>query len=352
MNSQVARNVKWVGMAVLIALFLGGCKGINQFLVKPMLKPSADSVTLLSEAHVVPYLLTTDDTTIGCAGSESTTNLIMALGRVTEEPHELAVMLHLGSGGCEQRRAFEKEMEYLKYIRAQQPDMAQDALFAQKIHHGKAAKRYYTAWKQLILFNDGEEIGDGCPDHLDQTFDELVWLAGLLAGLSAMLQDTQSGVGIGVPKNIPKKVERAVGCLDNNKWFGIPMALKAAIWLLLPGAMPEGEDGWSRLEQADLIGEHAGVRVPHLLHVVAANAKGDMERVRKVIKRHAEHIEEHESNAQFRMFDTIATAGIQQISDRMWVEAMGHRTPVGQLGSFWDENAADDIESVDLDDLF
>jgi len=77
-----------------------------------------------------------------------------------------------------------------------------------------------------------------------------------------------------------------------------------------------------------------------------------MERVRAVLKRHAEQIEEHESSAKFRLFDAVATEALTRISDKMWTEATGHRTPVGQLGTFWDENAADDIETVDLDDLF
>lgn len=352
MNSNVSQKLKWVVLSLVLSSFLGGCKAINQFLVKPMLKPSVDAVTLLGEAHITPHLLTTDDIRAGCTGAEALKAFVMAAGRVTEEPHELAVMLHLGAGGCEEARAFEKELEYLKYIRAQQPDMAQDALYAQKYHHLEAAKRYHIAWQQLLMFNDGIEIGDGCPDHLDQEFDELVWMAGLISGLLALNNDILSGTGIGVPKNIAAQAERAIGCLDNNTWFGVPMAMKAAIWLLLPGALPEGEDGWARLEQADLIGETARIRLPHVFHTIAAYSKGDMERVRKVIKRHAEQIEEHAPNAKYRLFDAAATTAIRRISDKMWTEAVGHRTPIGQLGTFWDENAADDIETVELDDLF
>jgi hypothetical protein len=89
-----------------------------------------------------------------------------------------------------------------------------------------------------------------------------------------------------------------------------------------------------------------------MIHLIAAYAKGDNERVRKVIKRHVEQIEEFDSNKAYRLMDAIATNGVQRFSDRMWTEAVGHRTPVGGLGTFWDENAADDIETVDLDDLF
>lgn len=348
---RIGNQLKWLTLSLSLVFLLGGCKAINQFLVKPFIKPTGDTVTLLGEAHIAPYLLTTNDLEAGCAGAEALTSMVMSLGRITEEPHELAVLLHLGAGGCEESRAFESELAYLRFIRAQQPDMAQDALISQKTHHLKAAKRYYIAWQQLIEFNGGKEIGGECPD-LEQEFDQIVWIGGLAGGLLALNNDILSGIGTGVPKNIAAQVERAAGCLDNRTWFGVPLALKAAIWSLLPGALPEGEDAWARLEQADLMGEKARVRLPHVFHLIAAYSKGDMERVRSVIKRHAEQIEEFEPNSKYRLFDATATDVITRISDKMWTEAVGHRTPMGGLGTFWDENAADDIETVELDDLF
>lgn len=343
--------LKWVVLSLLFSTFLGGCKAINQFLVKPMIKPTGDAITLLGEAHITPYLMTTDDLDAGCAGAEALSGMVMSIGRITEEPHELAVLLFLASGGCEEKRAFEHELSYLKYIRKQQPDMAQDALIKQKRHHLKAAKRYYESWLQLIAYNKGKEIGGVCP-VMSQEFDELVWMVGVLSGLLALQNDILSGVGTGVPKNIAAQAERAIGCLDNRKWFGVPLALKATIWSLLPGALPEGENAWERLEQADIIGEMNNVRLPHVFHIVSAYSKGDMDRVRTVIKRHAQKIAESPAQKQYKLLDVAATEVITRISDRMWTEAVGHRTPMGGLGTFWDENAADSIEEVDLDDLF
>ena len=342
---------KWIVLSILFSTFLGGCKAINQFLVKPMIKPTGDAITLLGEAHITPYLMTTDDLAAGCTGAEALSGMVMSIGRITEEPHELAVLLFLAAGGCEEERAFEEELAYLRFIRNQQPDMAQDALIMQKRHHVKAAKRYYQSWLQLIEFNKGKEIGGECPS-LEQEFDQLVWMVGVVSGLLALNNDILSGVGTGVPKNIAAQAERAIGCLDNRKWFGVPLALKAAVWSLLPGALPDGENAWERLEQADIIGESANVRLAHVFHVIAAYSKGDMERVRTVIKRHAEKTAESPANEQYKLLDVAATEAITRISDKMWTEAMGHRTPIGGLGTFWDENAADDIETVELDDLF
>jgi hypothetical protein len=343
--------LKWIVLSLCFSTVLGGCKAINQFLVKPMIKPTGDAITLLGEAHITPYLMTTDDLEAGCTGAEALSGMVMSIGRITEEPHELAVLLFLAAGGCEEHRAFEEELAYLRFIRNQQPDMAQDALIQQKRHHVKAAKRYYQSWLQLIEFNKGKEIGGQCPS-LEQEFDQLVWLVGVVSGLLALNNDILSGIGTGVPKNIAAQAERAIGCLDNRKWFGVPLALKAAVWSLLPGALPEGENAWERLEQADIIGENANIRLAHVFHVIAAYSKGDMDRVRTVIKRHAEKIGESPANEQYKLLDVAATEAITRISDKMWTEAMGHRTPIGGLGTFWDENAADNIETVELDDLF
>ena len=38
------------------------------------------------------------------------------------------------------------------------------------------------------------------------------------------------------------------------------------------------------------------------------------------------------------------------VSDRLWVENTGHRTPMGQLGTFWDDQK-EEVETMDLDDL-
>ncbi|KZY67044.1 hypothetical protein A3737_34040 [Oleiphilus sp. HI0065] len=94
------------------------------------------------------------------------------------------------------------------------------------------------------------------------------------------------------------------------------------------------------------------MRLSHVFHAVAAYSKGDDERLRAILKRHAEQTAEFPPNEQYRLFDATATEVLTRLSDKMWTEATGKRTPLGGLGTFWDENAADDIEEVSLDDLF
>ena len=46
----------------------------------------------------------------------------------------------------------------------------------------------------------------------------------------------------------------------------------------------------------------------------------------------------------------MATNMLVAISDRLWVENTGHRTPIGQFGAFWDDQR-EPVETMDLDDL-
>jgi hypothetical protein len=48
--------------------------------------------------------------------------------------------------------------------------------------------------------------------------------------------------------------------------------------------------------------------------------------------------------------DIMATRQIMAVSDRLWTEATGARTPVGGLGTFWDD-ARKQAPSLDIDDL-
>ena len=64
-------------------------------------------------------------------------------GRVTAEPDQLAVMMYLFAGACEEQRALDEELRYTRAIKQQNPDEAEDALIAQKRHLVNAAKRQY-----------------------------------------------------------------------------------------------------------------------------------------------------------------------------------------------------------------
>lgn len=330
--------------AVLISVVLSGCGVVNNMIYKT----TGDVMQGFSRNHTVPYLLESDDLAMGCAMSEATAPLLMSFGRVTSEPDQLAVMLYLSAGGCAEEQAREHELAGLAALRALEAEEAEDAMIRQKRALSLAAKRYHQSWKHHNAFYGKPDAGE-CPGF-DDDLGEFIYLAGLLSGLQALNAEIQSTSSIGVPKNIGSTVARATSCLENDKWWGAPMALRATVWAMIPGALPDGEDPFERLEIADEQGEEAGVRISHVFHAIAAQNKGDEERLRDVIRSHAEAIEETPANEEWKFVDAMATNMIVAISDRLWMENTGHRTPMGQLGTFWDDEK-EAVETMDLDDL-
>ena len=88
-------------------------------------------------------------------------------------------------------------------------------------------------------------------------------------------------------------------------------------------------------------------------HVLAAQVylgQGETEEVKQVIRSYASLSKQKSANHQFDILNKVSRLQIQAISDRMWTEATGKRTPLGKLGSFWDDsNKA--VETIDIDEI-
>ncbi len=334
--------------AVALVALLTGC---GAALERHMQKTSGEVMQSLSRNHTLPYQLEQDDAHMACSMAEATTPMMMAFGRVTTTPNQLGVTMSLSAGACAEERGRELEYAYQKHMRDRNVAQARDARYASHRHYRIAAKRYHRSWQYLNVHYGDVGQGDCPTEEFNDDLDEFIYLNGLLAGLQAMNAETKASQSLGVATNIPARVERAAQCLDDDKWWGAPMALRAAIWSMLPSTMPEGEDPFERLEEAGRKGEEAGVRLPHVMHAIAADNAGDNERVRRVIRRHAEAINENNAARHWVMVDENATLNILALSDRLWIENTGHRTPTGKLGTFWDDSAPEQEEEIDMEDF-
>lgn len=346
-SSSLTRSVarfRGIFAALGLATALSGCGVVNHMIYKT----TGDVMQGFSREHTVPYLMQSGDLAMGCAMSEATAPLLMSFGRVTDEPDQLAVMLYLSAGSCAEEQGREHELAALAALYEGKGNAAQDAMIRQKRAYALASERYLKAWQHHTAFYGKPGTGE-CPDF-DDDMDEFIYLAGLLSGLQALNAEIQSTSSIGVPKNVGSVVERAASCLQNNKWWGAPVALKATVWAMIPGALPEGEDAFERLATTDRQGEEAGVRLSHVFHALAATNKGDEAQVKAVIRQHAESLDTRAPNEDWAFVDAMATSMIIAISDRLWIENTGHRTPLGQLGTFWDDQRQE-VETMSLDDL-
>ncbi len=299
-----------------------------------------------SESYAMPYVMKTDDTQMGCAMSEAMTPMLLSFSELTWTPDRLATTMYMQAGACAEAEANEEGLTYLRAYNSQDINEAKDARIRQKRLFALAAQRQYKAYQHLVA--EFGEPGETCPD-MDKE-EEFFWMLGLVSGLQAVMSDVRSQGEVGVPKDIAMKSVRGSQCLDAKRWWGLPKAMQAAVWTMMPDNAPEGIDPWQELvEASDMAGE-SGIRLAQAVEVMIADGSGNQERLRDAIRRHVQSVKTTPPNPQYRMLDIVATQQVLAVSDRLWTEATGSRTPVGSLGTFWDDKSPAD-EALDIDDL-
>ncbi|AZN68079.1 hypothetical protein [Acinetobacter haemolyticus] len=337
-----------IGQGVAVALFttsmLTGCSYV--------IKTGANVALGFSERHIVPPILAMDDADMVCNTGNALTPAIMSTKDMGADPTRMAVLMYSAAGMCAENKALEAELRYLRAAKSGQVSEAQDARIEQKRWAALAAERQYAGYQ--LFANRWEskykyKLGDSCPT-MRNDLDQTVYLLGMVSGLQAMTNDINSGGAVHVPKDIAGIVERGMACLDNEKYWGAPMATRAVIWTLLPGAGDGKPEPYATMKQSMQIGEKKGVRLAHALYAVAAQASGDDVKMRDALRSYAAATgEDKPANPQFKLIDQMAGAMVKGIADRYWTENTGVRASDEGLSSFWDETKE---SSSELDDLF
>ena len=307
-------------------------------------KTTGDVLISFGRAEMVPYMMSGNDSRIACAAGEAQTPLLMSFERVGADPDKLAVLLYVTAASCTDALAAEEELRYLRAVKQGNVSEAQDARIAQKRYAAISARRQHEAYRRMIGVYKPK--GEECP-KLKSDFDQLVWLIGNLGGVQALVNDGVADGTVGVPRDLAAKVERGAACLDNDQWWGAPRGIRASIWNLLPMLAPKNTDAWKELETAATKGNQAGVRLGSAMYILSAYSKGDSQRMRQAIRDYAANGANQDSD--YRIIDIMAGTMVQTISDKIWTEATGKRTPLGGIGTFWDD--AKSTPKVNIDDL-
>ncbi|ENU28868.1 MULTISPECIES: hypothetical protein [unclassified Acinetobacter] len=342
--SRLHKVGQGVAVAFLTTSMLTGCSYV--------IKTGANVALGFGERHIVPPILAMDDAEMVCNSGNALTPAVMSTKEMGADPTRMAVLLYTASGVCAENQALEAELRYLRAAKAGQITEAQDARIEQKRWAAIAAQRQYTSYQ--LFANRWEtkykyKLGDSCPT-MRNDLDQTVYLLGMVNGLQAMTNDINSGGSVNVPKDIAGIVERGMACLDNEKYWGAPMATRAVIWTLLPGAGDGKPEPYATMKESMQIGEKKGVRLAHALYAVAAQASGDDAKMRDALRSYAAASgEDKPANPQFRLVDQIAGLMVRGIADRYWTENTGVRASDEGLSSFWDEEKQ---SSSELDALF
>ncbi|MEZ4469093.1 MAG: hypothetical protein R3F43_32825 [bacterium] len=315
----------------LLGLAGGGCTGM-------MMKTTGKTMSAYTVEHLTPYVLGSPDTGMACAISESNGNLLLSFERVESENAVGAVSTLTSAGACAEELAREQELRGLRALKRGDAGEAQDARFAEGRAHATAASRFYRSWQYLT--HAFKVSADRCPELIDEDDDdrtaEVAWLTGHLGAVQGVQHDRAAKGAVGVPTDLPQQVARSIRCVDNDRWFGIPAAIQAAIWVGVPGSAPEGADPWKQLDEASAVGAKAGLRVALAVRAQAADAVGDEGKVKEAIRAFVA-AGATPPPARWRMFDLQAGLTVLHLSDRLWTRATGHRTPPGELGTFPDD---------------
>lgn len=296
-------------------------------------KMTGDMMTSYTKDHLTPYLLGSQDLEMACEMGVSMGPYLLSFERVTDSPDEVAISTLMTAALCAEQRSWDEELRALRAQFHKNVAEAKDAMIAQKRAHALAALRYYQSYERFLkVFAE-----DRCPNE----DEELSFLMGLISGVQAVQHDRASVVSVGVPADIPANVARKTKCLDNDKWFGVPSALQAAVWLVIPGSAPaemekdQQKPIFDQLQKATEIGNQKGLRIAGAIFANAALSKGNLDLVKSIISKHAESLKQTPSFAAYKLLDQTSTLQIQSISDKIWTSQIGSRTPHQELGTFW-----------------
>ncbi|MBA1145981.1 hypothetical protein H0Z60_02805 [Ectothiorhodospiraceae bacterium WFHF3C12] len=323
--------VRQLGPVLLAAaaLLLGGCA--------PVYSTTGTLLADYAEDNVVPHVQSTRDTDMATCGTGTGMNQFLAsFGRVMHTPDYVMFYTDLLAGYCAAFRAADENLRYLRASNAGDVNEAADARIAEKRWHAIAAERRYSAFRHLTSAY-GPLDGD-CPD-LDAEADQMTYLIGLVVGLQAMQSDARSGLQVGIPRDIAPRAADASRCLDNERWWGAPGAVRATVWTLVPGSRPDDRDIWATYRRSVRLADDAGMRLALALYVNGADNAGNTPELKNAV-RHTARIGGDRAPERYVLVDRLATMEVRHFSDQLWTRESGKRTPVGALGRFPGETPA------------
>lgn len=332
---------RWSVLFLVIAgsMLLGGCAGIY--------RPTGVVLTHYAQDEVVPYALTTTDTNLTTCGTGlGLQQLLASFGRVIDRPHRDVMAAELLSAYCSEAHAYSAHLRYLRALNAGNASAARDA----RIVSQRAQK--VTALRRLAAYHDfvaayGKLGTSECPDF-EYPIDAAQYLAGLLTSVQALLSDIRSGGVVGVPQDVALKSARSSQCLDNRKWWGVPLALRAVVWTSVPGSAPEGTNPSDAFQRAAAIGTEKGMPLAAAFWALGAYNQGNTQAEKQAISEFARIMDANNVPEDYAFLAGVGRVETLQLSDQIWTKKTGHRTPTGKLGTFPGEQSQNGSNGVNV----
>ena len=340
LSAKIRQSVKLLALC-LLPIVLNGCSTAY--------KPTGQIMVGYSKDHAVNYALSLADSDMGCALGEAFSPFLFSFERTGVEVDHVAILMDTLSGFCAESRAWDEELRHLRAMYHGQTATAKDALTAYKRLINIAATRQYNGYQRLV--SAFGEPSSTCPKFKSED-DEFYYLIGLVNGIQAVKNSITAGQDSDVSLDTATKVSRGAACLDENKWWGVPLALQATVWSMNPSIRPADKDPLAMLEQASTLGIEHNVRLSHVFHMEVLNSQSKQMAVRKIIAANATALNEQPAEPKLRLIDDIARRYLLNQSDKIWTIEKGYRTPIGQYGQFWQPKPKEPEDSgIEIDDL-
>ncbi len=340
---------------------LTACQGIY--------KGTGNGIKRYTATQVVPYVAATTDIHQACQMATAMTPVLFSFERVGTRLDDSRILLSMLSGHCASQQAWNAQLNYSAALKQQQQAAAQDARIVEKRALVLAAQRYWLGYQAKRQFfqqegapsqaNSGSHPSKSmlrpaasesgvCPQNFDQSH-QMLWLVGMVDGLLAVMSDSLAERAANIPLSAIGQIADDAQCLQDAQWWGMASAIPAMVAALKNG---DAAPYLPALRQSSGLGFAQGVRLASVLEANIYVTQGNDAALKEAIRRFAGDAKQpFKVKSQYALFDAAATEHVQAMSDQLWMQATGHRTPVGQLGKFWDDKAASVGDDVDLSDV-
>lgn len=327
---------------IVFAVFLTqGCNSLY--------KPIGSTLIAYSEDHALPEFLETTDVDLACQSGTSLLPLLSSFSRVGTDTKKIEISLYLLSAFCAEQQAH--YFELLENLSDQAKTYRQSISYSslKKRAYQKAAKHQLASYAStLAAFNYSAETS--CPEF-SRDLDEVLFLLGHLQGLEALLNGGKSAGLIIIPLNVSNDIYRAMACLDNKKWWGVPQVVEATLLIFLPELdRTKSKIVDITIEESIAHGRQQGVPLAETIALAAWEGQGSTDKVKKLIQEHFQSLSTLKVDDKWLVINNINNRHLQNRADIFLLE-QGKSIPPDIASAFRPiPETTSDIE-FDLDDL-
>ena len=314
-------------------------------------KMAGNTVVEFTHDEAIPYLMSQGDLEAACSMGQALGPVVKSFSRVGVTTENVGIATHMAAGMCAEFTQRDAELDRVRALHNNRTTDAQDALIREKFGHRLAAQRMIRGYEDAVkTFGD---FSESCR-KFDSKTDELLALLGLASGALAVLHDFNSEKSVGISLSVPGIIERSAACFSDDEWWGMPTALRASIWLSIPGAGPEGVDPIEAMKEAANKGDAQGVLLARAMLVMMATTVGRPEAACEAL---AAIPAQDTLNHDYDMLNAYAMGLMTHQADIAWIQQFGYRAPfmnpscpAAQASTSMNAQEVDDLLDGLLDD--